>query len=378
MTLRKKHICVIGGGISGIACAHTLVRSLKGMGSATRVTLLEVTDRLGGQIFTKHFEVGSSNVIIEAGAEGFVARSEVFPGLATSAGLPERAVISQARICDNELRRLGSFKWEIVPLAPGVAAQKLGFQVPEKNRGRGIKSFSSGMGQLVRELKRSLPDVRLEQSVQSINMDRMRGVFNIESTTADNIEADAVVLAVPLSEVERMVPHVDDMVASVPGVDHHSHVSVHLLAKMKADLCPQSFSIPEELQGEFHGLRAVALMNEKFPGRCAHNEWLFRFYYRPSHHSLVDRAQFWSDASQGALRNIFGIDTVIWSHVSAWKEALPIISPAHIKRCEEYQRELDHAFNGRLKLIGSEMHGAGLDCAARSGVDAAHAILRTI
>ncbi len=60
-----KRVLVIGGGISGLACAHRLLEERDAYGLALEVTLLEAGNRLGGSIRTEERE----GFLIEQGAE---------------------------------------------------------------------------------------------------------------------------------------------------------------------------------------------------------------------------------------------------------------------------------------------------------------------
>ncbi|HKH79433.1 MAG TPA: protoporphyrinogen oxidase, partial [Solirubrobacteraceae bacterium] len=77
------HIAVVGGGISGLSAAHTLVRS----GNAN-VTLLEADQRLGGKIRSE--PIGDQTV--DVGAEGLLARVPAAIELCRELGLGEELV----------------------------------------------------------------------------------------------------------------------------------------------------------------------------------------------------------------------------------------------------------------------------------------------
>ena len=144
-----KHVCIVGGGVSGLVCAQTL-KSLVPSMYRLNISIIEATDRLGGQIDTQKHTLcgGQQAVIIEAGAEGFVSRSTIFPRVAAFAGLDDSEMVSQNRIGDSEVRK-EERGWIIHPLEPGIAEKKLGFQVSKEDRGRGIRSFRTGMSTLV-------------------------------------------------------------------------------------------------------------------------------------------------------------------------------------------------------------------------------------
>jgi len=59
----KKHIVILGGGITGLSSAF----HLSGRFPDARVTLFEKEDRLGGWIKSERVSVRSSSIVLEAG-----------------------------------------------------------------------------------------------------------------------------------------------------------------------------------------------------------------------------------------------------------------------------------------------------------------------
>jgi oxygen-dependent protoporphyrinogen oxidase len=320
-------------------------------------------------------------VVIEAGAEGFVTRSKVFPEVAKLAGVPVDQLANQIRIADNELVwNIAGRKWEIGALEPGVAAQKLGFQVPKEDRGRGIRSFRHGMSQLVDAISQNISDVRLNTYARDINVNS-----NSTVTVSTNVEglqsliADHVVLATPLKSIRSLLETTGIPCPILP-LSHHSHVSVHALVSSKngGGDAPKSFTVPAELQQSFGGLRAVSFVNEKFPNRCSDGYWLFRLYYRPSTiESALDESH-WISITKRTMKEVYGIEGILWSQYSPWVSQLPTLTPDHLSKCKNFKEEVAERSNGRIHLIGSEVSGAGLEAAATSGYDAASKIIDTV
>jgi oxygen-dependent protoporphyrinogen oxidase len=102
-----RHVVIIGGGVAGLAAAHTLL----GAPDAPRVTLLERADRLGGKVMGTPFG-GLANV--ECGADMFLARTPAAVDLATELGLADDLVAPAA---------LPSYVWsggQLHPLPDGL------------------------------------------------------------------------------------------------------------------------------------------------------------------------------------------------------------------------------------------------------------------
>ena len=378
--MSSKVVCVVGGGVSGLVAAQTLTSLARRSHKALRVVLLEGSDRLGGQIYTqKHVVPGLRDpVIIEAGAEGFVTRSTLFPKVAEMAGLHSNQLVNQGRVADNELVWDESkHEWSIFQLEPGVAAQKLGFQVPKEDRGRGIRSFESGMSQLVDRIGENLADYRLNSHVETIERDANRFRINYKNRTSyESLTSDAVIVATPLTAMSNVLSPLN-LEWSIKPVAHNSHVSVHVVVPCHAmRRVPQSFTVPEALQSQFGGLRACSFVNEKFPNRCGGDKWLFRFYYRPISVETVRDQHLWLGLAEKAFRDVFGSDhPICWSHYAPWESALPVITPAHLSTCKEFQLHVKELTKGTVELIGSEVSGAGLEAAATSGYEAAVRLL---
>lgn len=375
----RKRICIVGGGISGLVCAHTLKMSAARSGLHLKITVLERMHRLGGQIHTQNLLANGSRAIVESGAEGFVARSELFPALAVSSGVGESQIVSQSRIADYELQRRNG-DWAIEPLLPGEAAQKLGFQVPAKDRGRGIRSFRCGMGQLVSRLGETIPDVHFGCRVDKVSLTEFNDALAIEfveNGRIAEIKADHVVLSVPWDELKRIVSTPTGDIIH-PTINHSSHVSIHVLTRKMSGVNPRSFTVPEDLQAQFSGLRAVSFMEDKFRGRCDDDKWLFRFYFRPAESSLVESEDLWLSVARDTLRCVLGIDAVIWAHYSPWKDTLPVFKPDHADTRAKTLEDIRVIFGDKINLIGSEVWGAGLEVAAQSGRNAANEILSNL
>ncbi|MER7438452.1 protoporphyrinogen oxidase, partial [Pseudonocardia alni] len=75
-------VAVVGGGVSGLACAHRL-RTL--LGPAAEIVVLEQRDRLGGVLCT----VDLAGAPFDVGAEAFLARRPEVPALLTEIGLAD-------------------------------------------------------------------------------------------------------------------------------------------------------------------------------------------------------------------------------------------------------------------------------------------------
>jgi oxygen-dependent protoporphyrinogen oxidase len=95
-------VAVVGAGISGLACAHAL---LKAATSPIEVRLFEASGRAGGKIWTYEME----GIPLEAGADSFVVRKPWAVELCTELGLEDQVVIPGS---------LGAYVWSPRGLVP--------------------------------------------------------------------------------------------------------------------------------------------------------------------------------------------------------------------------------------------------------------------
>jgi oxygen-dependent protoporphyrinogen oxidase len=125
--LSEGRVVVVGAGLAGLAVALRLGRA------GRDVLVLEGEARVGGQIYT----LRERELVVELGAEGFVARSHAVPELCGLVGL-EGSLVDQLTTDTYAVAAGG-----LTLLPPGEAARRLGFQVPEQELGRG-DSFVGG------------------------------------------------------------------------------------------------------------------------------------------------------------------------------------------------------------------------------------------
>ena len=420
----------MGGGIAGLVCALYLQRE------GFRVTLIESSGRLGGQIKTTVHSFGDTQVPIEEGAEGYVARSTLFPEIAKILGIKDR-IVRQDLVTDNEL----SSDYKLTPLAPGMAAHKLGFQVRSEDKGKGIHSFCSGMIEVVDAI-----EDRLRSSTDSSACLPVQILFNttvckvrdhgnsflIHTKSVDQtlvsapvLETDdfeeklfgkdgeddrldlssfsSVVFAIPPESIANFFGFPE---GSVPKRNYNSHVSVHLAfevvggefaeeegnelvpsASEQVEIKPatpkipcSSFTLPPDMQLEWFGLRAVSCVNEKFPDRVKPTEKenrystlsLFRLYFRPTVEGMKDSDYL--EISARLLKQVLGLDEPMGvGKVSRWSAALPEF-PAGWS-VEEFQKKVSRG-NACMQFAGSANYGAGLEVAASSGKRAAEEIVK--
>jgi protoporphyrinogen/coproporphyrinogen III oxidase len=344
-------VVVIGAGLSGLAVAARLV-------SAGRdVLVLEASSRAGGQIETFR----EPGLVVELGAEGFVARSRAVPALCRLVGI-EASLVDQLTT-DTYLLEAG----ELVLLPPGEAARRLGFQVPPEELGRGIRSLASGMGELTDALLARVGAARVRLGVGALALQGERQSLGVVSSNGQLEPASEVVLAIPARAAAELLQPIglseSAPLASAPVL---SNVSVNLLyqrAQLPSYPAGSGLIFPESFSEL--GLRAASLVDHKFAGRAPPEQALLRVFFRP----VADALSAWSDerfageASRAIARVLTVQGEPARSWVSRWPDALPVFTPAH----KAQAAALDQALQARgIHVTGSAFHGAGIDAAVAS------------
>lgn len=347
----QARVVVIGAGLSGLAVAARLV-------SAGRdVLVVEASSRAGGQLHTFR----EDGLIVELGAEGFVARSRAVPELCRLVGIAGSLI--EQLTTDTYLVE-GS---ELVLLPPGEAARRLGFQVPPEELGRGIRSLAFGMGELTDALMAHVGATRVRLGVGALALARSGAGLRVELSDGSHESAGAAVLATPARLASALLAPLG-LVESAPlaRAPLLSNVSVNLLyrqAQFRAYPAGSGLIFPDRFANV--GLRALSLVDHKFAGRVPAERALLRLFFRP----VGDALEAWSDArfaaeAGQAIAQVLGVSgEPARSWVSRWADALPVFSPSHRAEAAALDQTLQPL---GIHVTGSAFHGAGIDAAVAS------------
>lgn len=349
--MSPSRVVVIGAGLAGLAVAARLISA------GREVLLLEASSRAGGQIHT----LREAGLLVELGAEGFVARSQAVPALCRLLGI-EGSLVEQLTT-DTYAVEAGSL--ELLP--PGEAARRLGFQVPVEELGRGIRSLALGMGELTDALLARVGSERIRFECGARALAREGQALVIELSDGSCESAVAVVLAAPARQAaELLAALAPPESAALGAAPLLSNVSCNLLYRRAqfADYPAGSGLIFPDSFADV-GLRALSLVDHKFAGRVPAECSLLRVFFRP----VADTLNAWSDerfaweAAKAVARvlTVTGEPERTW--VSRWADALPVFTPAHQAQAAAADQALQRL---GIHLTGSAFHGAGIDAAVAS------------
>ncbi len=351
--MSQAQVIVIGAGLSGLAVAARLVNA------GSDVLVLEASSRAGGQLETFR----ESGLVVELGAEGFVARSRAVPELCALVGIADSLV--DQLTTDTYSVEGGA----LVLLPPGEAARRLGFQVPAEELGRGIRSLALGMGQLSDALLAHIGAGRVRLGTAARAIHRADDGLRVELAGGGSEAAPAVVLAAPARLTAALLAPLG-LAESAPlaAAPLMSNVSVNLLyrrAQFQTYPTGSGLIFPDSFANV--GLRALSLVDHKFAGRVAApaEQALLRVFFRP----VGDTLSAWTDArfaaeAGSAIAQVLGVagePRRTW--VSRWADALPVFTPAHKAQAAALDRALQPL---GIHVTGSAFHGAGIDAAVAS------------
>jgi oxygen-dependent protoporphyrinogen oxidase len=95
----KRHVVIVGGGISGLSAAWYLQQQADNSGMAVSFTVLEASDRWGGKILTEQVEgFTEAPFVVEAGPDSFLTQKPWALQLARELGLAERLLGANDRM----------------------------------------------------------------------------------------------------------------------------------------------------------------------------------------------------------------------------------------------------------------------------------------
>jgi protoporphyrinogen/coproporphyrinogen III oxidase len=343
---------IVGGGLSGLALALGCQKA--GM----QVVLFEASARLGGQIHSERVSVAAGSLVIEHGAEGFVANSAAAEALACSLGIETQLVTQTSNL---------SFYFDgtsIVELPPGEAARLLGFQVPKQELGRGIRSFSGGTGQLIDALVADAStgvELRTGQAVERL-LPRGSG-WELVVAGAPPCNVDAVVIATTARAAGALLePIVGDPARQLTALPTLSSVNVSLAYPVSALPTLRGTGF---VSSGANGFRACSYASLKLPGRAPGNVVLLRAFFRPEPNELLNLSDAdWVDRAAQTLQQALKFSaTPLLTRVARWPDALPVHSP----ELRDVVSRVEAALAGKqVFLVGSAFHGSGIDAALRS------------
>ncbi len=243
-------------------------------------------------------------------------------------------------------------------------------------------SFDEGVQVLTDALAARLPAgcVRLNTKVASLRPQIGARRWVLQTDAGENLEADAVCLALPAYASARLLREVDDALADeLDAIPYASTATVNLAYK-RAD-------IPHPLNGfgfvvpfvERRATLACTFSSVKFPSRAPEGHALLRAFVggalQPDMFELDEDRM--TTAVRRDLRDLLGVEAPpVFAHVEKWPRSMAQYHLGHAARVARI-RELAGRLPA-LTLCGNAYEGAGLPDCVRGGESAADFISKTL
>jgi oxygen-dependent protoporphyrinogen oxidase len=233
-------------------------------------------------------------------------------------------------------------------------------------------SFDDGMQTLVDTLAQRLPEgvVRLGRSVCSVEHD---DTWRIGTEVGENIEADALILAVPAHQGARLLRGIDKELADELAEIRYASSAIVTLAfdekQIGKPLDGFGFVVPH-IEGR--SILACSYSSVKYEGRAPNGRILLRCFVGGALQPEVlnrDDAELIAGVRRelAELLGLRGEPTL--TRVARWNQAMPQYRVGHLDKL----RRVDQLLRRRasLFLAGSAYRGVGIPHCINSGEDAA-------
>ena len=236
-------------------------------------------------------------------------------------------------------------------------------------------SFDKGMQVLVDALAQIKADIRLNTRVERLQLDDR--TWTITTNTGEQLEADAVCLAVPAYVAAPLLKDINEpLAATLKGFKYASTATINFAYERSAIEHPlDGFGFVVPLI-ENRSLIACTFSNVKFSGRAPHGHVLLRAFAGGAlQPEIFELDEFEMVAKVEAdLRDLLRITAKpLFTEVTKWERSMPQYMVGHQIRLIEIE-----VFTGKtpgLALAGNSYQGAGIPDCIRSGQSAAESII---
>ncbi|WP_206028595.1 protoporphyrinogen oxidase [Thalassoroseus pseudoceratinae] len=239
----------------------------------------------------------------------------------------------------------------------------------------GISVLVNALAERVQELA----DCQLGKPVTSVRQ-REDSRWILGFSDADDVEFDAVVMALPAWRAAGLLDDTDSELAGLLSEIEYAStaivVSGHRLADIQHPMDAFGMVVPAI---EKRRILAVSMTSRKFPGRAPDGCIQLRTFVggamQPEELDATDEEI--TDVVQQELAEIFGVcGEPDFVHVARWNRAMPQYHLGHLERVRHIE---DRVRNHRgLALAGNAFHGVGVPDVIHRGETSAETIWKTI
>ncbi len=208
-------------------------------------------------------------------------------------------------------------------------------------------TLRGGMFEMVERLLSRMPGVTFLAGREAAGLEREGTSWRVRLPDGD-LEADAVILAIPTHAAAKLLP-------GVPPVKYVSTSTVSMAYPRFRELEGSGFVIR---RSEGRKILACTWTSSKFEGRAPADRLLVRCFLKGVVEDPVP-------AAHGEMKEILGAppEGPILTKSHTWPEANPVYEVGHERRIREFEATLP----GGLYLAGSGFHGTGVPDCVRDG-----------
>ena len=232
-------------------------------------------------------------------------------------------------------------------------------------------SFDRGMQVLVDALAQIKAQIRLNTRAEALNRDGP--MWTVTTNSGEQLEADAVCLAVPAYIAASLLRETDQELANkLRQIKYASTATINLAYRRAAIAHPLNgfgFVVPFV---EKRSLIACTFSSVKFAGRAPDEHVLLRAFaggaLQPEIFALDETPM--AKRVEVDLRELLGIsEAPLFVEVAKWERSMPQYEVGHLDRVIEIENMLSELPG--LTLAGNAYRGAGIPDCIRSGESAA-------
>lgn len=366
-------ITILGGGVTGLACALHLQKISRKKSVPMELQILEASSRLGGMIHSEE----RGGCLFEAGPDSLFAEESWVLPYVEDLGLKESLIYTSKNNRESFIYLDGKF----VPLSRGLqgsaAAEILPFLWNARSQEfSGLRysqfvSFQGGMEELVSAMGARVPaaGVRLNTGVESL--EARPDSFEVRGENFET-QAEGVCIALPARPAGALLSSLNPGLAKKIGeVPHRRAASVHLIYESGEKL-PEGFGFVVP-RSQNRTLSGCTFVSRKFPGRSPQGREVLRVFL--SQRSLPGFDQATDEdilkAARKEIEEILGIRGRPLDH-RIHRFEVPEYREGHAQTERALKLEAGR-FPG-LSLAGNFISGAGIPACIKSGEAAAESL----
>jgi protoporphyrinogen oxidase len=339
---------VIGGGITGLACALRLQQLAHDEACPSAITVIEAAPHTGGKLRTERVGTHAGEFIVDAGPDIFLANKPHGMALCEQIGFTSQLQPTNADNRTTYVRRDDT-----------LTPEKLYADLPLVTPKEGMQAFTDAA-------RSALVSATVLTNTRAVAIATDGARYQVTLDTGSTIAADGIIIAIPGPSTAALLrtfsPEIATLVHDVPYTAMTT-VSVAYDARDVRPLEGYGYLIPNAPHGT---VTACTWTSAKIAGRAPVGTVLLRGYVRGPDHDA--QALVVND-----IRKTLGITAdPLFVRSYHWGEAVPLYDSGHSERITAVRAALNR-YRG-VAIAGGALDGAGIADSIRSGTTAADSV----